>query len=401
MDDKQFKIIIFSEDQDKVAMLDNFLRQQADIHASVEICSPRISTEEILLRYSPSLIFIDFDSMAQPDQETLISKLESISDMITLVGIFNEEQKMEALHYVKRGLRDIVELPFNDQEIIKVIHRFRKDINSAQYKKMGKVFTFFSFKGGVGNTFVSVNTAISLARTTKKKVLLWDMALQAGDIPFFLNYTPTYTLADILDNADHIDEAYLQGVLAPHTSGISILPAPTKIDQLDRLTPDNLERVLHIFMRHFDYIVIDGGYRLSDALIPLIDSSAYLFITCTLELISLRSASRCLDLLEQLNYSTEKIKIVVNRYNSKFESIPIEKAREILRYNLCQFISNDYQAVNQSVNLGQAIVDIAKGSTLDKQFREFAAKIEKNFSTEPANNKMLGKLSNVFKKASK
>jgi len=208
------------------------------------------------------------------------------------------------------------------------------------------------------------------------------MALQAGDIPFFLNYKPEFSLVDILHNVDQIDDNYLRGVLPPSEHGISILPAPAKIEEIDQLTPQNIEKILSSFMSYFDYIFIDGGYRLTEPLIPIVDNSCFLFITTTLELISLRSASRCIELLEQLKCSPERIKIIVNRYNSKFEAINKAKAKEIMKYDFAHFFNNDYAGACRSVNLGQAIAHAASGSLLNQQFKDFAKKIEDNFRSE-------------------
>ena len=397
MKSRQMKIVIFSNNQENIAFLERFAAHHGEMNCTMDLCPVKTSTEEIFLRYTPSMIFIDFASMEQEDKEYLINKLERVSDTIPLVGMFEEINKGEALDYIKRGLRDLIDLPLQENDIIKVIHRFNRDSASSQLKKTGRVYTFFSFKGGVGNTFVTVNTAVSLAKLTKKRVLLWDMALQAGDIPFFLNFKPEFTLTDIIDNIDHIDESYIQGVLQTQASGVSILPSPMKIEEIERLTPETIEKLLNIFLKYSDHIVIDGGYRLADVLIPLIDASSYLFVTCTLELISLRSASRCLDILDRLNYSPDKIKIIVNRFNSKHEAITIDKAREILKYELVHFFGNDYETASRSVNLGQSVAEAAKGSRLDLQFMELSKKIESNFSADKAKPKKF----NLFSKPSK
>jgi len=399
MENQQMKIILFSEDQKRVRFLEQFFRQQNEIPCSIDHCSLNIPTDEILLRYNPHVVLADFTCLDPSGKETLVKKLERIAETVPLVGLFSEDQTEEALRYVKRGVRDYLTLPLKDHEILKVLRRFhRNGRGTPTLRKTGRVYTFFSLKGGVGNTFVAVNTAISLARLVKKRVLLWDMAFQAGDVPFFLNYEPNYTLADIVDNVDQIDEAYLQGVLSPHQSGVSILAAPTKIEDLERLSSDVVEKILNLFMSHFDHIVIDGGYRLTDPLISLIDASQYLFLTSTLEILSLRSASRCLELFERLNYGRDKIKIIINRYSAKHEAVTAKKAEEILKYEMAHFIHNDYAVASKSVGLGQAVVDAAKGSGLDKQFKALARKIECYFDRRSKSEEFRNPISRVIQK---
>lgn len=397
VDNPLMKVVLFSEDQENITSFEAIVSRHTEIQILLGVSSTHALNEEIFLHESPNLIVVDFASLPFSQQEPLLIKLERISETIPFVGIFNLSQKEHAFTYAKRGVRDFIELPFQEQELIKILRRFQgKTLHPPQ--KRGRVYSFFSLKGGVGNTFVTVNAAVSLARLTKTRVLLWDMALQAGDIPFFLNAKMKHALLDILQHPDQADENYWQGIFSPHASGVSILPAPEKIEDLEKLTPELIEKGLHLFRHHFDHIFIDAGYRLTEPLIPLLDASLYIFVTATLELISLRSASRCLDLLDRMNYPPEKIKIIINRHHSKCESVPVEKAKKILKYDLVHFISNDYPVVSQSVNLGQVIADTARGSVLDKQFREFAARIASNFNEKQNHQKIFGRLSGAIKK---
>ena len=61
-----------------------------------------------------------------------------------------------------------------------------------------KVITIFSNKGGVGCTFIAVNTAAALA-IRAKKVLLLDLDLQAGqDMSRMINTAASHSLVDVL-----------------------------------------------------------------------------------------------------------------------------------------------------------------------------------------------------------
>ncbi len=398
MEDHVMRIVTFTEDEEKTRYFSSLSGKYPEINCAFDACHYKTRTEEMFLRYTPRLLMVDLVSLPPAEQVLLMDRLERVGELIPMVGILREDQKLDAIKFVRQGMRDMVTYPFRDQEIIKVIQRFRKIAPGVSHKKTGLLYTFLNFKGGVGNTFVTVNTAAQMARLTQKKVLLWDMALQAGDIPFFLNYKPEFNLVSLIENLDQIDNNYLQGVLQPAECGVSVLAAPTKIESLDTLAPEKIEKLVGLFLGYFDHVFVDGGYRLTEQLLPVVDSSAFLFITTTLELISLRSASRCLDVLEQLNYSPEKTKIVVNRLHSKHEAINLEKAQEILKYNLVQLFTNDYEAACQSVNLGQPVAAASPNSVLRRQFDEFAMKIENKFASDEKNRKDLSRFAKVFKR---
>jgi pilus assembly protein CpaE len=399
MDEQETRILFFSEDDLKINFLENFCLKEAEDKCHLDLGNLQTSAEEIFLNYMPALIFIDFESIALDEQLALMERLERVALTIPVIGFFTMEQKEVAYEYMKKGLHGVLDLPLTAVEINRAIFRYKKAFGKPSSSRRAQTFTFFSFKGGVGNTFVTLNTATSMARLTKKKVLLWDMDLQAGDIPFYLDYKPKYTISDLLDNLDLLDESYIEGVLSPHESGVSILACPKKIEDLDMLNSQKIEKIFNLLAQSFDYIFIDGGYRLTDSLIPVIDLSTYLFITTTLEIVALRSASHCLDILERIQVPSDRIKIVINRYLSKKESIKIEQAREILRLDFAQLVSNDYQVATKTANLGQCVADAAPNSQLDKDFSSLAKKLESRFKDNLKKRKVLGRISEALNKA--
>lgn len=400
MENQRIKIVMLTQNEENLRLLESFFKKYSELQVSLERCPLEISQEQIFLRYAPQMVIVDLVSLSEEEQLQSKDKFQKISALIPVVGIVDESLKLRALEYVKIGMREFIQFPFVEEDLAQVIAHLRQIAPPAAFRKTGKAYTFLNFKGGVGNTFLAVNTAVTLARLTKKKVLLWDMALQSGDIPFFLNCNPKFSLVEIMQNLEQVDENYLKGVFPPSEHGISILPAPRRIEDMDQLTAQSVEKALHVFLEYFDHIVIDGGNRLSDPLMPIIDNSCHLFLTSTLELISLRGASRCIGLLEQLRCSPEKIKVIINRFNSKYEAINKEKAEEILKYPIAHFFSNDYTGVCQSVNLGQAVIDGAPRSPLNEQFKSFVKKIMNHFVEEKNSGGIFSSFNKVFKKGS-
>lgn len=380
MQEPEFKIHLLSEDQEHITFIRKICEKQISPKYQLTVKPLCDKDEEVISNHNVQLIVIDFSSLDKPTGDLIMQKFEPFADDTPLIGIFSYLEIQEILTYVKRGIRDFINMPIEEDELLKIFSRFQKSTPSAFSVPPGKIYTFFSFKGGVGNTFVSTNTAISYSRVTRKRTLLWDMALHSDDIPFFLNFRPKQTLTDLLSNLPQMDEAYLKGALPPHASGISILAAPQSLDEIEKISFESLEKLAPKLRERFDAIFIDAGCRFSDALVPLTDASSCIFITTTLELISLRRASRCLDILKKLHYAPEKIKIIVNRYHAKHEALTIKEAKEILKFDFVQFISNDYETASKCVNLGQAVADACPQSRMNQEFKTLASMIEKGFN---------------------
>ena len=73
-----------------------------------------------------------------------------------------------------------------------------------------QVITVTSGKGGVGKTNVVANTAIALAQTGKR-VLVLDADLGLGNIDILLGLTPKYTLEHVLAKTCRLEDIALKG----------------------------------------------------------------------------------------------------------------------------------------------------------------------------------------------
>src|SRR5271163_1736207 len=120
-----------------------------------------------------------------------------------------------------------------------------------------KVITVFSNKGGVGKTFVGVNTACALA-LKGKQVLIVDLNLQASqDMARMLNLPPTHCLVDILADMESPD--VIKKNVITHTSGLHFLPGIKLPRQIGHITSDNLRLFFKKAASLYEYIIVDGG----------------------------------------------------------------------------------------------------------------------------------------------
>lgn len=123
-----------------------------------------------------------------------------------------------------------------------------------------QVITVTSGKGGVGKTNVVANTAIALAQTGKR-VLVLDADLGLGNIDILLGLTPKYTLEHVLAGTCRLEEIALTG-----PKGIVVLPASTGISQLTTLTESQqviLQEELERLASRMDVLLIDTGAGIS------------------------------------------------------------------------------------------------------------------------------------------
>ena len=93
-----------------------------------------------------------------------------------------------------------------------------------------RTITVFSNKGGVGKTFVCVNTATSLA-LSGHKVLVVDLDFQAGqDMARMLNLVPRQSIIDVLPELEKSDTPLLiKDFVLSHKSGVDFIASVSNV----------------------------------------------------------------------------------------------------------------------------------------------------------------------------
>ena len=107
------------------------------------------------------------------------------------------------------------------------------------------MFTIFSTKGGSGKTVIATNLAVSFARDGKRTLLI-DFDLHSGDDALVLGLSPRWTVLDLVQSPGDLDAEKLAGFVTRHSSGVDLLPAPTRPDEEELVAIDRLEPLLEV-----------------------------------------------------------------------------------------------------------------------------------------------------------
>lgn len=280
------------------------------------------------------------------------------------------------LTLVRAGIKDFLSFPFNDKELKEF---FADNFKNTSNKKSvnGRIVTLYSPKGGTGVTLLTANLAISLANNSKLKVVVCDFSPQCGDISTYLSLTPQYTIRDIIDNHTILDESFLNGVLLDHPSGLKILAAPREDQEPPNSNHLNtIKSILSLLRSEFDVVLIDGGYLDRTLLQYIISESHLTFLVGNPDVVSLKGLVSFFFKLKTLNYDTEKIKVLVNRYNSK-NQIDVREFEKTLKHPITATLPNNYMLCIEAVNSGQTMREINDKSDLVRKINELAEIIKK------------------------
>jgi pilus assembly protein CpaE len=203
--------------------------------------------------------------------------------------------------------------------------------------RRGRVVTVFSPKGGTGKTVTATNLASTFAKYEGKNNLLLDLDLQFGDAAIMLGLEPEKTIYDLVVAPGELDSEKLAGYTTRHASGLDILPAPLRPEDAELVTEAKLARLLEVARESYDVIVVDTSPFFHGPMLATLDRTDELLLVCGLDVPTLKNVRLSLQTLELLAFPQNRIRVVLNRANSKVGMKPgeVEGALEVkVRFEL-------------------------------------------------------------------
>ncbi|PYS76768.1 MAG: hypothetical protein DMF67_07300 [Acidobacteria bacterium] len=308
---------------------------------------------------------------AEPEQALkFVERVASVSPTTAVVCASRDASPDLILRSLRAGARDFLHLPVAPAEFETVLARTAEfcHVQPVAKKKRGRAVAVFSSKGGCGTSFIATNLAASLSAPT----VLVDLNLQAGDLTLFLGVEPKYTIADLVENREQADDAMLKSYLAPHSANLSLLAAPREADAADDIEAEHVFSVIQILRERYDYVVIDPQHTFDSITLAALDQVDEILMVLTLDIPAIRSAQRTLAIFDRLGYPRHKVRIVVNRWSKQID-LDLRQVERYLGERVMGFITSDYRAVVNSINLGQPLVESDPSSRIAGEIRQIAA----------------------------
>lgn len=262
-------------------------------------------------------------------------------------------------------------------------------------QKRGEMIVVCSAKGGVGKTVLSVNLAVALSKKNIKISLL-DGDFQFGDVSLAMDLHPTFSIKDIVEDIESLDEYTLASYLIHHDSGVRILAAPDRPEYADLITPKVTDKVCDLLLEKHDFLIVDTGVGFQENSLYLVEKADQILVVTNLEMSTLKNTKLMMETLETLGLQ-HKIQVVINR--STMESvIQATDVPEILGEESPIYIPNQFQMVSQSLNVGIPFVINQGKADLSKSVFKMAEQLSSRREISVFKSKSPSFLSSLFQK---
>ena len=348
------------------------LKQQLEKEPSVAV-EPRVygyseAFEVLKGRSGPVVAVIDINR----DPERAFSVAEQIKlrlAHIRLVMTSPTGTPDTILRAMRSGAEEFITQPFNWAEVLKSLDGIRKkiDVHAGKGPERGHIIAISSNKGGVGSTTAATNLAACLV-AHKKSVCLVDLVLQFGSVTSFLNIDASYTILDLVKNLKRIDPLFLDGSLVKHASGIRVLAEPFYAEDARRITPADIDEILDVLAQSFDFVVVDTPKEFDDMLALVLDKANLILFITEMDVPSLKSAHRALELFERMGIYDKKIRLILNRY-VKSKLMTLESVEKALGVKVFWTLPNNYPVAIAAVNQGLSLQECDPRSDIAKSYQ--------------------------------
>jgi pilus assembly protein CpaE len=353
--------------------------------------------------------------LSQPDATDLefiaVAVDNSDEDNLTLVGdiigrakelgikviLIAEDVSPIALHQLlKLGANDFVPYPLPEGALHDSIVRINEEVEVTETAPAatavetppvatgkvgtneGVVLPVHGLAGGSGGSTFAVNLAWELATVDKKadvSVCLLDLDFQFGSASTYLDLPRRDAVLETLSDIESMDDDAFRATLVTFNEKLDVLTAPADMIPLDMVSPDDIEKLVTIARRNYDYVVVDMPTTLVQWTETVLGMSDVYFGMLELDLRSAQNALRMIRALKSEGLPYEKIRYVLNRA-PKFTDLSgksrAKRMAESLDISIELHMPDGGKQVAQSCDHGLPLVDTAAKNPLRKEIAKLA-----------------------------
>lgn len=263
-----------------------------------------------------------------------------------------------------RGIHERITLPLNADALLEAVQRRIRVLE----KLPGRLRTATSFvcflpaKPGAGTSTLASGLADILA--SEHKTLLCDFDLTGGTLGFRYRLEKPYSLPEVSEGFDHIDEEYWTQIVS-RSGNLDILPSAMRPGAM--LRADFLPAWFDFLRATYDKVIFDLSGHLEDFSIQIMRECRQIFLVTTQELECLHVGRMKADALRTFGVS-EHCSVLLNRFQRN-HTLKAAEVEELLHLPVRAQFPNDYSAVQEAVRSG---CPLKRSSTLAKTLQSFA-----------------------------
>ena len=306
----------------------------------------------------PHICLIDFDR----DRKSAIVTAERIHQRLPHTAIFatsSNSQPDLIIQAMRCGCSEYIVKPPDREQLLEAVVRVGGRRREKRELLNGQVLTFLGAKGGSGVTTVVTHLGALLAKSCLRKTLVIDLHPTLGDAALYLGFTKhQYHFCELVENVDRLDSELLQSFVLHHSSGLDVLPAPDLSEPAPGVSPEAIGQTIEFIRLQYEFVLIDSPPGISEQNLELLRHSDQVHVVTVPEVSAMRNVVRYLDYLQRIDFSQEKIRVVLNRH-LKRGAITDDEIEKVIRRKIYWKVPNQYNQVIRTINGGDPASELS------------------------------------------
>lgn len=329
----------------------------------------------VLRKDQPDVVLLDLpvsDEQAMEQIEAALMKAPG-----THMVLVSPDRSVEFLTRAMRaGVREVLPEPMTPMTVQQAVEHAQghTSISSRHRDHVGQVLALISAKGGAGATFLATNLAYALSKQGKRVAVL-DLNLYFGDVAIFLGDKKVVSsVVDLARQAQRLDSALLDSSMIKVSDHLHVLAASESPENANEVSPAGLEKIIELARSQYDFVVLDVSNTLDPVAVKVLDLADTIYLTLQLSLPFVNAAKRMVAVFRVLGYLSDKLSIVVNRYE-KGGDIDLPDVEKATMLKIGRTIPNSHLAVNASVNQGIPLLEMAPRDPVARALHDWAQEL--------------------------
>ena len=351
---------------------------------------------QALDRFPGDVLVVHLDPIPELVLPALGDVAEANPDLL-IFAISESTDGQLILQAMRHGIREFLTKPIDESVLAEAFGRVAQ--RSVGAGKQGSLITVIGGAGGVGATTLAVNLAVELNELAPGKVVVVDLDHRFGQVATHLDVDPTYSIADLCDTTEQIEQQMVERVLVRHRTGTQVLSRPLHFSQSDSITAAHSVGVLSALTALNEYVVVDGPTRFDFGTKAVLDISDFNLLVVQLVVPTVRSVHRMLEGMREVGFNLDRMRLVCNRIGCEGGGISIDDVGSTLNMPIFAEIPDDWVTVNNAINIGEPLSVAAPKSKVRLAIGEIARHLhdpEGLADEEGAGQKKGGLLSKIF-----
>jgi len=220
----------------------------------------------------------------------------------------------------------------------------------------GRVFSFYSGKGGSGRSLLSSAFAQTLKFESTADVILIDLNMQFGGVDSYLGVESNRSFVELRPVINELNESHIRNVIEKERhSKLELLLSPKDAEIAETITDDFISKLIRACRRSYDFVIIDLPPTINEQTYTALEESDSIYYVIHADTPSLHILKSVESLFQRLNIDMEeRVELVLNEVD-KDNEIKQSDIKNLVRYPITAEIHRDYKGVQERINNGEPL----------------------------------------------